>query len=488
MALSAGLRFLAFAQTPYANGWDAYFYLVQLKAWMETGRLHSPEASLIYPYLWCGIKATGDYVAGFKAGAAALAGVWTGCVWAVLRRSGHTGLAWLGAAFMTFSPHLTYFAAQYPKNLLGLILFLGFVASLPKQAGDLRRPTAAALSLPLALLLLNYFGHRFTFALSLGFLLLWIAFSVVRLPAASVFLRRSAWLALAACAVLVLGARWFPGLLHWSDLERLQGVLTGSPQFAPFSFVRDFGFQRLSLPWLLEIGLAVFFVIALIFRAVRGAGGAFSGAAAVFCAGLLFPFLEWSMTGAAYRLFLVFVLLSPVFFAESTGLGEKPARALAVIYLLAAFFSWKSYDPARHDPPYALFDRTTAAVQSHFPTDTAFARQSLLFIAPNALAEFFTFTTGADAMPWLPEYPLDPAKCWRIAAGMQPRELEYFAPGDSAGRVWRLPGGYVLLREQRWQTALSNAGKENDLDFLERATRWPNPSRVRPAYLLRRKE
>jgi hypothetical protein len=49
--VSALLRFRALSVTPFANGWDSYFYLVQLKSWVEQGRMHSPEASLFYPYL-----------------------------------------------------------------------------------------------------------------------------------------------------------------------------------------------------------------------------------------------------------------------------------------------------------------------------------------------------------------------------------------------------------------------------------------------------
>ncbi len=77
---SALLRFWAFSQTPYANGWDSYFYLVQLKSLEETGRMHSPEASLIYPYLRLFYWMTGDYVLGMKVGTAILAGIFTASV------------------------------------------------------------------------------------------------------------------------------------------------------------------------------------------------------------------------------------------------------------------------------------------------------------------------------------------------------------------------------------------------------------------------
>jgi len=80
-ALSALLRFWALDQTPFANGWDSYFYLVQLKSLEETGRMHSPEASLIYPYLRLFYWITGDYVLGIKTGVAVLCGIWVAVVY-----------------------------------------------------------------------------------------------------------------------------------------------------------------------------------------------------------------------------------------------------------------------------------------------------------------------------------------------------------------------------------------------------------------------
>ena len=127
-ALSAALRYYWLAQTPYANGWDSYFYLVQVKSWVEEGAMHSPEASLIYPFLRAVLFFTGDYVQMYKVGAAVLAGSFTFMVFAVAQSIGKTlprsaGLAvpMLLGAWTVCSPHLGYVAAQYPKNLLGLV-------------------------------------------------------------------------------------------------------------------------------------------------------------------------------------------------------------------------------------------------------------------------------------------------------------------------------------------------------------------------------
>ncbi|MCR9253149.1 MAG: hypothetical protein NXI20_22240, partial [bacterium] len=44
-------HWLSYTQTEYANGWDAYFYLVQINSLIETGSMHSQEWSLIYPFI-----------------------------------------------------------------------------------------------------------------------------------------------------------------------------------------------------------------------------------------------------------------------------------------------------------------------------------------------------------------------------------------------------------------------------------------------------
>ena len=543
---AALLRWLAFAQTPFANGWDSYFYLIQLKSWIETGHMHSPEASLIYPLMRCCVWLTGDYVSGYKLCAAGLAGcltglvAWGGRAWggglfapgppaapitaplntppptppppgrgAVPRSNrlpspegeglgvgyskgpGNTKKPplsyppaalfpnFLPALLLLYSPQLTFFAAQYPKNLLGLVLFLALVFSLPERPQ--RRWTSWAM--PLMWLIVNYFGHRLTFVLALFYLLFWVLWAFGKnlkslLPVRVVVISGLVFVG------GVLASRLFPGLFHLSDLERLGGVLGHGIQFAPWSFVQDFGPSRMSGWWLAEIAVAV---LLLVLTAVRLAAKPWRKTVtlrskALFTLGLvlLFPGLEWSMTGVACRLFMVYGLLAPLMAFDGGFLNKKLSSALGGLLVAGALFSWKSYSPALHDPNYRLFEQLTASVCAD---ETYRSSRPELLIAPNALAEYFTFTTGTDAMPWLPEYPVDSTRLWRIAGQMRQQTVEYYARGP----VRRLPGAYLLLREDHWQQALERARAEADTAYVTQATGWPNPARIRPTYLLRRK-
>ncbi|MBC7777589.1 MAG: hypothetical protein H7246_19300 [Phycisphaerae bacterium] len=514
--ISALLRFLAFTQTPFANGWDSYFYLVQIKSLEETGHMHSPEASLIYPYLRLFYWLVGDYVLALKIGTAVLCGVF---MLVLCRRS--QSLPLLGA-WSLFSPQLTYFAAQYPKNLLGLVLFVAFVRSLDWTFTKPR----AWLAIPAFLLIINCFGHRMMFGLAVVHLFLWLGFRfkerlprrawcfhqahvkqdaqskhplrrlhLVKTPSAAAKAWKILLVSGIAIGALLLAGQSFPGLAHITDLGRLSGTFDWQPQFAPWSFVQSFGLERISGWWIFEISMVmVWWIGGLILWKNRN--GIANPALFWLCGLLLFPFLEWSLTGLAWRMFLVFVLLVPLAF-DFQNVSKKASIAFFMALVAASFFSWKSYSPRLHDPDYALFKKVTGKVQSQLPDPDSFGtklsgssiqNKPELFIAHNALAEYFTFTTGTDAMPWLPEYAVDSSKLWRIAAGVQGQTLRYFAGPENELKIKNLGGGYFLLPEFVWQNALKNALAEGDEYFLETAESWLNPYRIRPAFLLKRKQ
>jgi len=489
--LATMLRYHAFSQTPYANGWDSYFYLVQLKSLETTGHMHSPEASLIYPYLRVFYWITGDYVTGMKWAMATLCGLWVALLGSMdFSPSGQKAFmpspcALKGAdpdapkrilpLWALFSPHLTYFAAQYPKNLLGLLLFLFFVRSLHRPF-----PGKTAWLVPAALLLLNYFGHRMTFGLSVAYLVLFLFFQYGTRLLDRAALRKWAFAVVGAIVLFLLAGQVFPGLAHLADLGRLGGLLRPTPQFAPWSFVQTLGWQRMSPWWLFEIAAVTgFFVWSLVvaFRRKETANLPML----VLCAALLFPFMEWSSTGLAWRCWMVFVLLAPL--AGMFPFGKKAGVWGAALLLLASFFSWKSYQPALQDPDYAQFEKITLRTQAFFGNSL----RPELVIAHNALAEYFTFTTGTDAMPWLPEYTIDSTRLWRIAAGVHLPTLQYFSGEHNLQRIKNLGSHYFLLPEQVWQAALARAHAEQDTVFLETAESWRNPWKMRPGWLLRRK-
>jgi hypothetical protein len=487
--LSGFVRYRAFNQTPYANGWDSYFYLIQVKAWVNTGHMHSPEASLIYPLmravLWC---TEGDYIGMYKWTAALLAAAFSALVLLLNQQKGSRPMALLVAALLLFSPHLTYFAAQYPKNLLGIVLLLAFVHSLRYFKFEKNQPrwySVFQVVMPCIWLIINYFGHRLTFGLCLLYGMVWAMFKTGHLKSVLTF--KNTILAVSGLAtVLVLLSYIAPGLLHLTDMARLQGVFSTRPQFAPWSFVQSFGWERLTAPWLLEIGATV------VVLAMRSDGSAESKVWKIVAVVLLFPFLTWSLTGLAYRLFLVFGLLLPILVMQVRWnvVAIWLQVPVATMLLISTLWGIKGYQPALHDPNYAQFDHITQQVQQNTDFSAVADTGTVLVIAHNALAEYFTFTTNIDAMPWLPEYTLPASNLWRIVADMNPQELRYFlhaADSTQVPVIQALGARYCLLREDHWQLIVQQARIEGDTALLTRAADWRNPSKQRPAYLLRRK-
>jgi hypothetical protein len=480
---SAVLRYIALTQTPYANGWDSYFYLVQLKSLETSGVMHSPEASLIYPWFrlwyWC----TGDYILALQLGTALLAGAFTAVVYRIAvsrQQDGRFPLtALLLASWTVFSPHLTYFAAQYPKNLLGLVLLTAFVACLERPGTASRRRAGYCI----VLLIANYFGHRMTFVLALVYGLLWVWNQQKQLGFQRFFTVKTLVVSAFAGVLFAGGGSLFPGLFHRIDFGRLAGVLHWPPQWAPWSFVQQFGLERISGWWLGEV-----LVTTVCWLAATGCGlkkqfqGPMAASVTVLCGLLLFPFWEWSFTGIAWRAFLVFVLFTPLLVIDyQSDKWHRSGLVFVVVLLCCSLFSWKSYHPKQHAPDYARFESVTARA-----LPTLQKKKTELVIAHNALAEFFTFTSGIDAMPWLPEYPLDSSQLWRIATGTRLQTLRYHA-GAEASAVEALGYQYFLLPEYVWQAAIKRAKAEGDELFLAEIADWRNPSRIRPGWLLHRK-
>ena len=465
--LSGFLRLRALQQTDFANGWDGYFYLVQLRALVEEGQMHSPDNSLIYPLLRLFYSFNGDYVGSYQLLAATLAGSFTFAIFLVaFRWSGRATVAVLLGSISLFSPHLTYFTAQYPKNLLGLVLFLLLLAVWE------RRPRGLAWGL----LLVNYFGHKLTFGLSVLWSLIWSINKKIPWQ----------WLVGLALGLLILTGLsvWFKAFPGWVDLERFSGMFQLSPNWAPYAFLTTFG-KPISLWWTGELiwTSALFFLVIPFLRSASQKTIVWT--LFLLSVLLLCPFLVWSYTGMAYRFFLVYVLISPLFL--SLLLPPRKYRIslliISVVFLILSPLASYSYLPREHDAAYPQYAQVTERAW-----DILKDKEVELVIAHNALAEYFTFTTGIDALPWLPEYEIPREKLWRIAKDLHLPEFGYYLSEDEMQQVVRLVGRYCILPEYLWQKVLQKAAAAGDDFLLEKVNTWRNPHRIRPAYLLRKKQ
>ncbi len=469
--LSFAIRYKALLQSPFANGRDGYFYLAQIKSWIEAGSLYIEDYSLIYPFLRVNCWFTGDYVLGFKVAAALLAGGATFAMFLLARQwSGSIYLAVLVGSVSLFSPHLTYFTAQHPKNLLGVLFFLLFLYTLSsKQSWK-----------PALLLGLNFFGHKLTLGLSLVFGGLMLVFKKINLKTAS-FLVFIAFL-------LLLMSQFLPGLPGINDLERFQSSFSKMPQFSPWSFVAAFGQNgKISSFWLGEIVLAsaiYFLSIPFLFRVEKRA---VSWSFFVICTLLLFPFLKWSLSGIAYHFFLVFILLSSLFLCLMITRNEARRQkfillGISILLMVGSIFSFRSYFPEKHDPNVEKYKELVRKSVDFLQEKPVHA-----IIAHTGLAEYFTYATGIHAIPWVPESVDEKEKLWRIATNIRASELENHLTATDLESVNRLNVKYFLLPEYLWQKVIRAAEAEENTYLLEKINTWRNPYEVRSEYLMKKK-
>lgn len=458
------LHYIHLSATPFANGWDGYYYLVQVKAWVEEGAMHSRDTSPVYALMRGVYHLCGDYVQAYKLTAAMLAAAFTAVSCLAARALSGRPLLGIATGLWTLgSPTLLYFAAGFPKNLLGMdLLVLGLYLGLRQ------RPLRMWIALVLAAL-----SHRMTAALA--FILL-LGRKLKARTALALLLAGAAGVALLAL---------LPGGLRPADLARFEGTLVRQPQLAPVSFPEMMGSEAFPRTWRLEMWLALGAILLL---AVLHLGGKlpeesrkWRPALLLLMAILWFPFLKMDALGMGYRFFLAGLLLAPICMAAALAHWNK---AWLIIPLLAIGLLGPqgAFDATEFGPPHAEYNYLSERI-GHFFEE----KQPELLIGHKGLAEQVTFETGIDVLPWQPEYEVDSLKLWRISADIFRLDYKtYLSPQDFA-EVYELPPYHAILRETVWQRFVAAAQAAQDEELLGRIYDWVNPHEQRPAYLLGRK-
>ena len=462
--LSFGLQFAQLSATPYANGWDGYFYLVQVKAWVEEGAMHSRDISPVYLLLRALYHLSGDYILAYKLLSALLAGAFSGLV--VLLGRSLTRSAWLAvlAGLWTLcSPTLAYFAGSFPKNLMGMDFLLLVLW------GSVRgRGWGMWVWLGLAGV-----THRMT----AGLAVLFVGIRKMNMQRA---------LVLGAMVLLGLGvSALLPGMFHLSDLARFDDAFSSTPQLSHASFIDLMGGPEFPLVWRIEIytALALLLATTLLFAFSRPhhPHRSFIGSLLLLALLLHFPFFQMSSLSMGYRFFLAGMLLAPLFLLFLADRFRLPNTLAFPLLLAATLWTHSSFSPTAFGPNHDEYTFISQRVATHFKE-----HPPELLIGHKGMAEQVTFETGIDVLPWQPEYAVDSMELWRISTNIFPMDFRaYLSPGDQR-EVVELSFYTALLRESVWQRFVAAAEKAEDEELLERIYDWENPSEPRPAYLLRK--
>lgn len=460
--LSAFLRSIPFVRTEHPLGTDGYYYVVQGASWAHQG-LHVPDSSWMLRLLGV-VALVLDPIVATKVVAVGLATLCVPAAYKLGERLGGSAGWWL-AGWAAASPTLTHLAADFPKNLAiaaPWLLMCAFVME--------RRWLAAGVA-----------GLLLALAHKLGAVLLLASLAGFALAALS----PRALVGLAGGGVVLAGLAALPGTLSPAESWRLAGQLAPGAGWPPFCWL-----HAVRGPEQGELVLALIGALLGVVRLVMSlrwkratpadrAGGDNAGllhsgpVATASIAGLCLPLLLLALApiwatdtlDLGYRLALLTPLLAAPLWASvlSTRSERTVAQGLAFVWLCFAPFA---PDTA---PPYDRYEQVIDVLPRPLPE---------LLVAHQGMSFLYDHQTGREALAWAPDPWLDPERVGRLAWGI--REAEWVSSGVE--RV-RLTHEYSYLTEDQWRTFVRHYAEDDDL--RDRIEDWRNPSRVRPAALVR---
>ena len=454
------LRYMALAQSPYPNGWDGYYYVMQVHSWLSYGYLQSADFSLVYPYFIAFSYLLGDYVLAYQLGTAFLSGLLASTgYWLVYHTTGKGTMALLAGSFLVFSPTLTYMASQFPKNMLGLV-FLTLALNTIKEKKYFWF---------LGFAILAFISHRMT----AGFCLL--------IGGAYLF-RQLSWRWWLAIVTLLGLVTLLPGIFHYSDLQRFEGQLSWQPHFAPYAFYQLFH-RTMTGWWSIEIILLVLALGVLCYyywsdKEWRSDNDLHQWCWPCLLAIALFPFFEMAFGSMGYRFFLTFPIFLSLYFTTKISGRRHWVVPLAICFLASSFWAHQAYQPAHHDPPNK---RYTVIVER---LEGVFNREDYpLIIAHKGLAEMIIFKTDFDALNWAPDAHVSAKNVLRVVHNLDLPHFSKYLNKKEMKALKKLTLHYYAVPESLWRQYLQSVKATDDQGILTRIAAGDNPMVLRPAFL-----
>jgi hypothetical protein len=465
---AAIMQFIALSQTQYANGWDGYYYIMQVQSFFQKGTLHTPDHSLVYPFYILLSGLIKDYIIAFKVGSAILAGIFVASAVVISGRSTPNKHApYLVGAFFIFSPTFYFFTAQFPKNLMGLIFLIWFIYFLTDK-----RMIAAGIFFMLA-----FMTHRMMAGISLILLLLSFL-QKVNLNILIPFL-----------VISFIASYCLPGLIHYSDLARFTESFSTTLYFPPIRFLSFFGVEKLTWYWIIEIFVlfaAFLFCLAqLVYNYYKERKlDVFKLYLLIILLLLSLPIYSFGGADIGFRLYLVFILISIITFPFAMTKTPKWLSMTAIgILLMVSVFSFKSMVPANFDPPYENYFIVTKQM-----IECLDEKKVDLIIAHESLAQIIIIYSNFDATNWQAIDSAKYASTWRVSSDISYYHFKKYLNHESMSYLSHLHNDYYLLREDKWHQFYQNAIIARDSILISKFDSWINPTKPKPGYLTSRKE
>jgi hypothetical protein len=450
--LAAALRAAALIDDPWANGYDGWYYVLQVRSLVDGAPLFA-DRSLVFVPLVALARLTGDAILGNQLAACLFAAVAAaGGALAGWRWTGRLSAAAVAGGWWALSPLHLGVSAEFLKNSAGVAVLSLLLAALPRC--ERRRGLLAA---AISLALLGPLVHKLTGVLGL---LAAVGYTAARLLGGR---RPPRWLwGVVGLGLLAVAAG---GLLRPSDFLRLLGGEGGhTTRLAAFNSTRLINAERVELILVHVAPLAL--LAGLWQRRHRAACFALLPLSlAALAPGLPFG---WDLT--AWRLLLMgFISTGLIAAIGVSSLGRARWPAVAVLLSLGL---WQAPSIVRatqaRSPDYSAWATAIPVLRATIPPNSR-------VIAHRGLCGFVWAEAGIICENFQPSPPHD--RWWRIAYGFGPERFVPYVQGGDPAPVVAIPG-YTIVWEPHWQRFLVEEGENFRLAYDPR-----NPFRVRPAFV-----
>lgn len=442
--LGISYGFFSLMKSSYAPGWDSYFYILQIKSWFETGSLHSFRINLIYPVIGAIQWVTNDYVTSYKV-FVLLSYSFFGLSCYITSRLFKAKPFWaLTVGLISIlNPHTIFVASQFSKNLMAMGFFILLVGVIPKKKWKYILP----------LLILLALSHKLMLILGVIF---GVVYFIIDRYQLHILVKIAIPYLLAG--LVALGFYLFKPeqIAHNFDLPIIRFFKSHGP--------------LMTANWkttLIIICLVPLLNIPFFKKLSKEQQNLCVAIGAVYLM-LNIPFLNWDPMGYAYRFFMVFGSIAII----SLSVLRIPDILKYIVLASTAFlsfFSTNTYSPKLHDPPYTKYAFISASVAEHIQT-----KKPDLIICHKSLAEFISFETSQDVLPWgIPSNEVSNSTLRLVYVPSEYKTQFKHTVGSEAEQVTL---NYYLTPEAVYQEKwLSSLSDEDIRDFKT----WRNPYLIR---------
>lgn len=434
-------------KSPVADGFDGYYYVMQIDQLIKTGSMHSKDFSLIYLPIFILSQFTTPLFS-YNITVSLIGIFFTFAAYKLIKKKDDLYSGLFVIIFILASPSVLFFLLQFPKNMLGCSLFLLLISS------HRNKKTIQTV----LIFLLVIFAHRLALVLTLAFLCL--EFIVKKTDKRIIIL---------VVAILLI-AFTIPGLINIFDYKR---IITDD--LALFQYWGQISFLNLwdlwdNPAWVCDfIGIHLLILWALIHIKK-------DPLLLIVVSFLLLPILTYNSGSLSYRLFLNGYLLLPIISFDYIDRLRVKKILSSFLFISLIMTIFPRYDHSKFNPPVALYKNISTKLADELKKD-----QVDIIIAHKGIKEQIILNTDYEASNWAEEEISDAT--YRIFTNIDDYLLLLYLESSEISDIIALPGGYFLTRETLFTKLIHKIEENEPSEIFRSIDTWQNPLHLKPSFL-----